>query len=228
MVFWNQSVRLHAVTLLLSVLFVELWRTAGVPLAHLFLHPLQALVQVVPLQQTSQLVLGKVPWMLRGSVEESVLVKRNRASTWVGMRAKKYLWRFLIHGPASFGKLLHVLEYLVFHFRGQAGKLLRIDVHWVGVSVRLSLKFKRKLYHIVVIQPEPHKRWCYAIWGCCSCACDHFTWYMWKSSTIPSHSFSSPSSTSSSSELQEQNTSKWLYQQYYRWNNHIKQGTVIF
>lgn len=35
-----------------------------------------------------------------------------------------YLWRFVVHGPTSFGKLFHVFEDLVFHFRRQAGELL--------------------------------------------------------------------------------------------------------
>jgi len=48
------------VTPLISVLLAELWSAAGTALAHLFLNSLQALVQPVPLKQTSQLVLGEV------------------------------------------------------------------------------------------------------------------------------------------------------------------------
>lgn len=53
---------------------------------------------------------------------------------------KRYLWGFVVHGTASFGKLFHVFEYLVFHFRRQAGELLRVDVHGVWVPVRVSLR----------------------------------------------------------------------------------------
>lgn len=79
-VLWNQSVWLYGVTLLVSVLLVDLWSADGAPLAHLFLHTLQTLVQLVPLQQAGQLVLGKVSWTLRGSEEESVLKRRIWAS----------------------------------------------------------------------------------------------------------------------------------------------------
>lgn len=43
--------------------------------------------------------------------------------------SEQYLWWFVVHGPASFGKLFHVFENFVFHFRRQAGELLRVDVH---------------------------------------------------------------------------------------------------
>lgn len=86
MIFWNQSIWLYAVTLLLPVLFIELWSAAGAPLAHLCLHTQQTLVQLVSLQQAGQLVLGKVSWPLRVSEEESVL-KRRLARVWVWMSA---------------------------------------------------------------------------------------------------------------------------------------------
>lgn len=50
----------------------------------------------------------------------------------------RYLWRFVVHSPASFGKLFHVFEYLMFHFQRQAGKLLRVDIYRVGVFICFS------------------------------------------------------------------------------------------
>lgn len=63
MVFWNQPLCLH--TLLSSVLLADIWSTACAPVVHLLLHTLQTLVQPVPLQQASQLVLWKVSGPLR-------------------------------------------------------------------------------------------------------------------------------------------------------------------
>lgn len=59
-------------TLLLPILFVELWSVAGALLAHLFLQTHQTLVQLVPLQKAGQLVLGKVSGLLRRSEEKSL------------------------------------------------------------------------------------------------------------------------------------------------------------
>lgn len=62
--------------LLLAILFVNLRGAASAPLAHLLLHLFQALVQQVPLQQTGQLVLGKVSRTLKKmNQEEPVLTK---------------------------------------------------------------------------------------------------------------------------------------------------------
>lgn len=49
--------------------------------------------------------------------------------------SQRYLWRLAVHGPAPFGKLLHVFEYLMFHFERQADKLLRVNVHRVGIVI---------------------------------------------------------------------------------------------
>lgn len=142
-VLWDQSLWLHTLTLLLSVLLVDLRSGASAPLTHLFLHTLKTLVQLVPLQQARQLVLGKVSWSLTGSVRRN---QRWRVWRWVivrGNESKKYLWRFVVHGPTSFGKFFHIFQYLMFHFRRQAGKLLWVDVHWISSSRRFSLKCRR-------------------------------------------------------------------------------------
>lgn len=128
-------------TLLLAVLFVNLRSTASTPLAHLLLHLPQALIQQVSLQQTGQLVLRKIARILKKKLFKRVGVGRNggRGDN-LGVNKKKlYLWRLLIHSSASFGKFLHVFEYFMLHFRRQAGKLLRVDVHRVGVVVQLPL-----------------------------------------------------------------------------------------
>lgn len=57
--------------------------------------------------------------------QRRVLVEEEEMGECVSVnKSQHYLWRFVVHGPASLGKLFHVFEYLVFHFRRQAGKLL--------------------------------------------------------------------------------------------------------
>lgn len=135
MVFWNQSIWLYVVTLLLPVLFIKLGSSPGAPLAHLFLHGQQTLIQLVSLQQAGQLELRKVSRMLKGSKQESVLKGRSMGDGVSAKEGKWYLWRFLVQSPTFFGKLLHVFQYLMFHFRGQAGKFFWVDIHRVGVIV---------------------------------------------------------------------------------------------
>lgn len=72
MVLGNESLGLDVVTLPVLVVLVELLSAAGAALTHLLLHALQTLVQLVPLQQTSQLVLGEVSGALRQRKEAVV------------------------------------------------------------------------------------------------------------------------------------------------------------
>lgn len=71
MVFWNQPLCLHA--MLSSVLLADIWSTARAPVVHLLLHTLQTLVQPVPLQQASQLVL----WKVSGPLREWISIRRH-------------------------------------------------------------------------------------------------------------------------------------------------------
>lgn len=77
--------RLDFVTRLVLALLVELWSAAGAVLVHLFLHTMQTLVKMVPLQQTGQLILGKLSRVLRES-EEGVNDERKKC-VFIAMRA---------------------------------------------------------------------------------------------------------------------------------------------
>lgn len=117
-------------TLLLAVLFVNLRSTASTPLAHLLLHLPQALIQQVSLQQPGQLVLRKISRILKKLFKRVGVGRNGGRGDNLGVTKKElYLWRLLVHRPASFGKFFHVFEYFMLHFRRQAGKLLRVDVH---------------------------------------------------------------------------------------------------